>query len=118
MTVWNLNNSTFITLNNNSKLGVYASSYSGWNLQYSPVFSGGIQGYIIQCNLYSIISGLPIDTSVNTYSSYPCKMTYLPELTISQPQLMLFSSNGKTANFNSMATLSQPAALAFTAGAL
>jgi len=118
MTVWNSNNNTFITLSNSSKSGVYVSRDSGWNLQYSPVFSGGIQSYIIQCNLNSIISGLPIGTSVNTDSSSPCEITYLPELTIGQPQLMSFSSNGKTANFNVMATLSRPAALAFTAGAL
>jgi len=113
--VWNSNNNTNITLSASSTLGVNIST-SSWDLQYSPVFTGPFQGDKAQCSGNGFILGMPMSITVNnTDPTSPCQITYLPELTIGQPQVV--STNGKTAIFSINASLSTASATAFTADA-
>lgn len=113
--VWNSNNNTNIALSANSTSGVIVSGAT-WNLQYSPVFSGPFQGSKAQCSSSGSILGMPTNITVNnTNPASPCKITYLPELTIGQPKVM--STKGRTSTFSINATLSTASATAFTAKA-
>jgi hypothetical protein len=116
-TSWVSNNNSYITLSNQSAVGIYVYSDSVWSTGYIPIFTGGSPGNLVQCSSDSTIASLPTALGADNTDG-TCEITYLPELTIGQPQVVSYSSGGKTANFNVVATLSQPAPVAFTAGAV